>query len=52
MLLAIDLHKGLVDEEAPLTPVSTIQTFGVFAHKPDAPEPDGFVADGDPSLSK
>ncbi len=53
MLLAIDLHEDLVDEEGiTISPVLPLQTPGIFRTKLDAPKPDGFITDSNAAFSQ
>jgi len=51
VLLAIDLHKDLIDKERiAITTVSPFETPSVSSTKLDTPESDGFMADSDASF--
>ena len=51
LLLAIDLHEDLVDEERiAITTVSPFKTTSISSSKFDTPKSDGFVANNDASL--
>ena len=51
LLLTIDLHEDLVDEERiAITTVSPFQTTSISSTKFDTPKSDGFVANNDASL--
>ena len=51
MLLTIDLHEDLVDEERiAITTVSPFETTSISSTKFNAPKSDGFVANNDASL--
>ena len=53
MLLTFDLHEDLVDEEGiAVAPVFSFQASGEEGSEFDTPEPDGFPADNDASLSQ
>jgi len=51
LLLTIDLHEDLIDEERiAITMVSPFETTSVSSTKLDTPQSDGFIADSDASF--
>ena len=53
MLLAVNLYENFIDEESITIPsVLSLQSSSVYGSEFDAPEPDGFVAYSDTTLSE
>ena len=53
MLLAVDLHEDLINEESvSVAWVPTLQPFGISRSKLDAPQTNRLIADGNPPLGQ
>ena len=53
MLLAVDLDKDFIDKEGiAVASVRSFQSSCIFGAKLYAPEPDGFIGDGYPTLGE